>query len=82
LLLAEAIVPASVCEYHPIGGDDYDDDGVPRTFGTKHMTREGAIALGDDLNAEITRLVHVAHYYPVEEAFEEPLALDGEVYEL
>ncbi|MFC7202791.1 MBL fold metallo-hydrolase [Haloferax namakaokahaiae] len=82
LLLAEAIVPASVCEYHPIGGDDYDEDGVPRTFGTKHMTREGAIALGEDLAADITRLVHVAHYYPAEEAFEEPLAVDGEVYEL
>ncbi|UVE50873.1 MBL fold metallo-hydrolase [Haloferax larsenii] len=82
LLLAEAIVPASLCEYHPAGGDDFDEDGVPRTFGTKHMTREGAIALGEDLDADVTRLVHVAHYYPPEEAFEEPLAVDGEVYEL
>ncbi|RDZ35437.1 MULTISPECIES: MBL fold metallo-hydrolase [Haloferax] len=82
LLLAEAIVPASVCEYHPIGGDDYDENGVARTFGTKHMTREGAIALGEELDADETRLVHVAHYYPADEAFEEPLAVDGEVYDL
>ena len=82
LLLAEAIVPASVCEYHPIGGDDHDENGVARTFGTKHMTREGALALADDLDAAETRLVHLAHYYPPEEAFAEPLAVDGETYDL
>ena len=82
LLLADAIVPASLCEYHPIGGRHETDDGVPRTFGTKHMTREGALDLADELNAERTRLVHVAHYYPADEAFEEPLALDGEEYVL
>jgi len=26
--------------------------------------------------------VHTAHYYPVEEAFAEPLAVDGEQYRL
>ncbi|ARS89070.1 MBL fold metallo-hydrolase [Natrarchaeobaculum aegyptiacum] len=82
LLLADGIVPAHLCEYHPIGGRHEDDDGVPRTFGTKHMTREGALSLAEDLNADRTRLVHVAHYYPVEEAFEDPLAVDGERYEL
>jgi phosphoribosyl 1,2-cyclic phosphate phosphodiesterase len=82
LLLAEAIVPAHLCEHHPKGGADHGPDGVPRTFGTKHMTREGALALAEDLDATETRLVHVAHFYPPEEAFEEPLAVDGEVYEL
>ncbi|WP_247004084.1 MBL fold metallo-hydrolase [Halosolutus gelatinilyticus] len=82
LLLADAIVPAHLCEYHPIGGRHEDPEGVPRTFGTKHMTREGALALADDLNADRTRLVHLAHYYPSDEAFEEPLAIDGERYEL
>ncbi|WP_128476672.1 MBL fold metallo-hydrolase [Halorussus pelagicus] len=82
LLLADGIVPAHLCEHHPMGGDHHGPDGVPRTFGTKHMTREGALALADELDADETRLVHLAHYYPVEEAFEEPLAVDGEQYEL
>jgi len=82
LLLADAIVPASLCEYHPIGGRHEGPDGVPRTFGTKHMTREGALALADELDADRTRLVHVAHYYPPDEAFAEPLAVDGETYDL
>ncbi|PSP57479.1 ATP-binding protein [Halobacteriales archaeon QS_1_67_19] len=82
LLLAEALVPADLCEHHPLGGDHHDADGVPRTFGTKHMTREGALALAEELNAAETRLVHVAHFYPVEEAFAEPLAVDGERYRL
>ncbi|ADB62297.1 beta-lactamase domain protein [Haloterrigena turkmenica DSM 5511] len=82
LLLADAIVPAHLCEYHPAGGRHETDDGVPRTFGTKHMTREGALDLAAELNAERTRLVHLAHYYPADEAFEEPLAVDGERYEL
>jgi len=82
LLLADGIVPASLAEHHPIGGQHEGPDGVPRTFGTKHMTREGALALADDLSADRTRLVHVAHFYPAEEAFAEPLAVDGEVYDL
>ena len=82
LLLADAIVPASLCKHHPIGGRHEGPDGVPRTFGSKHMTREGALALADELNADRTRLVHLAHFYPPDEAFEEPLAVDGEVYEL
>jgi len=82
LLLADALVPAHLCEHHPLGGAHHDDDGVPRTFGTKHMTREGALDLADDLDAAEVRLVHAAHYYPAEEAFAEPLAVDGERYEL
>ena len=82
LLLADAIFPAWICEEHPLGGDHHDAEGVPRTFGHKHMTREGALALADELGAEDVRLVHLAHYYGVEEAFEEPLAVDGEVYRL
>jgi len=82
LLLADAIVPAHLCEHHPLGGAHHDDDGVPRTFGTKHMTREGALSMADALDASETRLVHVGHYYPAEEAFVEPLAVDGERYVL
>lgn len=81
LFLADAIVPASLCERHPLGGKDY-VDGVPRTFGTKHMTREGALLLASELNAKRTRLVHLGHFYPPEEAFCDPLAIDGEKYTL
>ena len=80
LLLADAIVPAHLCEHHPAGGDHHDSDGVPRTFATKHMTREGALAMAAELGAEQTRLVHVSHFFPAEEAFCEPLATDGERY--
>jgi phosphoribosyl 1,2-cyclic phosphate phosphodiesterase len=82
LLLADAIVPAALCDRHPAGGRHHDADGVPRTFGSKHMTREGAVDLAGELNASETRIVHTAHFYPAEEAFEEPLAVDGETYEL
>ena len=82
LLLADGIVPAALCEHHPAGGTHHDEAGVPRTFGTKHMTREGALALADDLDADRLRVVHAAHYYPAEEAFEDPLAVDGERYVL
>ncbi|NIS30767.1 MAG: MBL fold metallo-hydrolase [Actinobacteria bacterium] len=82
LLLADAIVPAALCDRHPRGGAHHDEDGVPRTFGTKHMTREGALDLADELGADRTRLVHAAHFYPAEEAFAEPLAVDGETYSL
>lgn len=82
LLIADAIAPASFCEHHPLGGDHHDSEGVPRTFGTKHMTREGALALADELGASETRLVHVSHFFPADEAFAEPLAVDGERYHL
>ncbi|QDX40449.1 MBL fold metallo-hydrolase [Salarchaeum sp. JOR-1] len=82
LLLADAIVPAALCDHHPMGGRHEDGDGIPRTFGTKHMTREGAVSLADELDADRTRLVHVSHFYPVEAAFDDPLAVDGEQHEL
>jgi phosphoribosyl 1,2-cyclic phosphate phosphodiesterase len=82
LLLSDGIVPAHLADYHPKGGRHPDEDGVPRTFGTKHMTREGALALGDDLDADETRVVHAAHYYPADEAFADEIALDGEQFDL
>ncbi|WP_232686638.1 MBL fold metallo-hydrolase [Halobacterium zhouii] len=82
LLLADGIVPASLCEHHPLGGKHEGSDGVPRTFGTKHMTREGALALGEDLDASETRVVHAAHFYPGAEAFADEIAVDGETFRL
>ncbi|WP_123535088.1 MBL fold metallo-hydrolase [Halosimplex salinum] len=82
LLLADGIVTADLCAHHPAGGAHFDDDGVPRTFGTKHMTVEGAQALGEDLDAAETRVVHVSHFLDADDAFEEPLAVDGEYFEL
>ncbi|WP_254536206.1 MBL fold metallo-hydrolase [Halomarina litorea] len=82
LLLADGIVPARLCEYHPLGGSHEDGEGVPRTFGTKHMTFEGARALADDLDASEYRLVHVSHFPTPEEAFGDDLAVDGETFTL
>ena len=82
LLLAEAIVPASVCEHHPLGGRDVDENGVPRSFGTKHMTSEGAFALAEELGAQDVRLVHLSHRYPAAEAFGPKLGVDGDTIEL
>lgn len=82
LLLADAIVPARFCEQHPAGGNHHNSAGIPRTFGTKHLTREGALDLAEELRAKQTRLVHASHFYPPEEAFAEPLAIDGEQYHL
>jgi len=82
LLLADAIVPASYCEYHPKGGDHHDAEGVPRTFGTKHMTRRGGVSMAEELDAADYRLVHCSHNFDPEEAFEDPLAVDGERFEL
>jgi len=82
LLLADGIVPASLCEHHPIGGNHHDDEGIPRTFGTKHMTMEGARSLARELDADRYRLVHVSHFPSPDEAFGDDLAIDGERYEL
>jgi phosphoribosyl 1,2-cyclic phosphate phosphodiesterase len=82
LLLAEAIVPASMCEKHPLGGRHENEDGVPRSFGTKHMTREGALEMADTLDADQVRLVHLSHRYPVEEAFGPKLGVDRETIRL
>jgi len=82
LLLADGIVTAEQCEFHPRGGADHDADGVPRTFGTKHMTVEGAQALGEELAADTTRVVHVSHFVDADRAFDDPLAVDGEQFSL
>jgi len=82
LFLGDGIVPAHLCDYHPRGGRDHDADGVARTFGTKHMTVEGALDMGGRLGADETRVAHVSHFVPPDEAFDEPLAVDGEQYEL
>ncbi|APE96410.1 MBL fold metallo-hydrolase [Halodesulfurarchaeum formicicum] len=78
LLLAEAIVPAAMCEKHPLGGRHPDENGVYRSFGTKHMTREGALDMAERLDAEQVRLVHLSHRYPAEQAFGPKLGVDGE----
>lgn len=82
LLLADGIVPAAFCEDHPAGGKHRDECDVPRTFGSKHMTREGAMALADRLDVGQVRIVHVSHFYPADEAFEAPLAVDGEQFSI
>ena len=82
LLVADGIVHADFCERHPRGGKHHDADGVPRTFGTKHMTFEGARALADDLGADDHRLVHVSHLVSSEKAFGPDLAVDGEQFRL
>ena len=81
LLLADGIVPARLCEYHPLGGD-HEVDGVYRTFGSKHMTFEGARLLGEDLEADETRVVHVSHFPTPEEVFGPDMAVDGERFSL
>ena len=80
LLLADGILPADRCDTHPAGGAHHDDEGVPMTYGSKHMTIEGATRLGEELDAAELRIVHLSHYLPAETAFEEPLAVDGEQF--
>jgi phosphoribosyl 1,2-cyclic phosphate phosphodiesterase len=82
LLLADGIVPARMCEYHPMGGRHQGPDGIARTFGTKHMTIEGAHAMADELDVDDYRIVHVSHYPDPEEAFGPELAVDGEQFVL
>jgi phosphoribosyl 1,2-cyclic phosphate phosphodiesterase len=82
LLFVDGIVTADLCVHHPAGGDHHDSEGVPRTFGTKHMTVEGARSLADELDAAAYRVVHVSHYIAPEKAFESDLAVDGERFVL
>ena len=82
LLFADGIVPADHAEDHPAGGDHADENGVYRTFGRKHMTVEGARALAEDLSADEHRLVHLSHYIPAEDAFDDDMAVDGERFSL
>ena len=80
--VVEGIVHADFCEGHPAGGDHEDDAGVPRTFGTKHMTLTGARALADDLAVDDYRIVHTAHFTPESQAFADDVAVDGERFTL
>ncbi|QIO21197.1 MBL fold metallo-hydrolase [Haloarcula sp. JP-L23] len=82
LALVEGIVHEEACEFHPKGGAHHDDDGVPRTFGTKHMTLPGARDFADDIDAESYRIVHTAHYVPADRAFADDIAVDGECFSL
>jgi len=82
LALADGIVPADLSDYHPLGGTHHDEAGVPRTFGTKHMTIEGARAMVRELDADRGRIVHTAHFSPPEDAFGDDMAVDGERFEL
>lgn len=82
LLLADGILPADRCGSHPAGGSHHDDAGVPMTYGSKHMTIEGATALIAELDPDESRIVHLSHYLPAESAFDLPLAVDGERFSL
>ncbi|ACV12380.1 beta-lactamase domain protein [Halorhabdus utahensis DSM 12940] len=82
LLLVDGILPADRCDTHPAGGSHHDDEGVPMTYGSKHMTIEGAQRLSEELDAGELRIVHLSHYLPVETAFDVPLAVDGERFVL
>jgi len=82
LLVTDGIVHAAFCDRHRLGGQHHDADGLARTFGTKHMTFEGARALAADLGADHHRIVHVSHFPPPAEAFGEDLAVDGEQFQL
>jgi phosphoribosyl 1,2-cyclic phosphate phosphodiesterase len=78
LALVEGIVHAEFCDGHPAGGAHPDDDGVYRTFGTKHMTLTGARETANRLDPDAYRLVHVSHYVPPERAFAADMAVDGD----
>ena len=80
--LVEGIVHPEACEYHPMGGRHHDADGVPRTFGTKHMTLPGARDFAADIGADDYRIVHTAHYVPPDRAFADDIAVDGERFSL
>jgi len=82
LALVEGIVHAEYCAGHPAGGDHHDASGVPRTFGTKHMTLTGAREKASELDAEEYRIVHTSHFVPPDRAFADDVAVDGERFEL
>ena len=82
LLFVDGIVPATHCEYHPLGGAHPDDSGTYRTFGTKHMTIEGAREMAAALDPAEYRIVHLSHYVPAENAFDDDMAVDGETFSL
>lgn len=82
LLLADGIVPASLCQHHPRGGRHEAEDGTAHTFGTKHMTVEGARRLAAQLEVDRHRVVHLSHFIPAADAFAPDMAVDGERFHL
>jgi phosphoribosyl 1,2-cyclic phosphate phosphodiesterase len=82
LALVEGLVHAEACKFHPKGGAHRDDEGVPRTFGTKHMTLSGARDFATDIEAADYRIVHTAHFVPADRAFDDDIAVDGERFSL
>jgi phosphoribosyl 1,2-cyclic phosphate phosphodiesterase len=80
LLLVDAIIPTSAIVDEEKASDFH--DGVPYTFAGKHMTHAGAQATVEELTPAAHRFVHAAHFYPADEAFADPLAVDGEQYDL
>jgi phosphoribosyl 1,2-cyclic phosphate phosphodiesterase len=91
LLIAESLVPASVEGEWPTDRpgkrvkptwNHPDAEGTPRNLRGSHLTHEGALALADDVGPKRVRLVHASQYYPADRAFDDPLARDGERWEL
>jgi len=82
LALVEGLVHHEACGYHPKGGTHHNADGIPRTFGTKHMTLTGAREFADDIDTDDYRIVHTAHYVPPDRAFADDIAVDGERFSL
>lgn len=89
LLIAGSLVPASVEGEWPTDRpgkrakptwNHPDAEGTPRNLWGSHLTHEGALA--DDVGPKRVRLVHALHYYPADRAFDDPLARDGERWEL
>jgi len=83
LLLVDGIVNEAFCEHHPAGGSHPAEDAeIYRTFGTKHLTVEGARRLAAALDPAQYRIVHVSHYTHPELAFAEDLGVDGDRFSL
>ncbi|MFC7018593.1 MULTISPECIES: MBL fold metallo-hydrolase [Haloarcula] len=82
LALVEGLIHPEACESHPAGGAHHDDAGVPRTFGTKHMTLRGSRDFAVAIDPAEYRIVHTAHYVPADQAYADDIALDGERFSL
>ncbi|MFP4632197.1 MAG: MBL fold metallo-hydrolase [Halobacteriota archaeon] len=78
LLVADSFLPAdSDVVYPEFVADRISDDGM--SFADKHMTREGALDLADELDVDDVVLVHLSHYFREDGP---PLGDDGDIYEL
>lgn len=87
LLVTEAFCPVASLDadmsdrntpYAMPSGRDRNDGGVPLSVGAKHLTHEGALQLSDELAADQTKIVHTSHFYPPAQAFDAPIANDGD----